>query len=213
MFYRGCKGINSNLYQGNNGVPYFRIMNGVYGGEDVDIYINGNLIVRRLKYKQISPYFSAVTGRYNIKVFPSGRTEKPYSEVNICLNGGQILNLAIVGIAGKVSIVAINEGALKITCGNTRIRFANLAYNIPDIDIVIPDITRLFRNIRNGEITDYTRVQPGTYTFNACESGTNHVLASLTNVNLSPNNYYTAYVLGVYGRAPRLEAILVSEPR
>lgn len=213
MFYRGCKGINSNLYHGNFNNAYFRVMNILPCGAEVDVYVNGKLIVQNLNHKQVTPYWTVVPGKYNVKVYPRGERITPMLDTAIFIQQGYILNLVIMGYANKPKLFQVEEGVIRLQGAHPYIRFVNLSPTSQEIDIVIPDTMELFRNIRNEEATNYKTIPLGVYNFNACASGTNHLLATIRNVQLNPNSYYTVYVIKALGYANKLQMIVVNEPR
>ena len=213
MFYRGCKGINSNLYYGNFNNSYFRVMNILPCGADVDVYVNGKLMVQNLSHKQVSSYWAAMEGKYNVKVYPRGERVNPMLDTVILIQKGYILNLVIMGYTNKPKLFQVEEGVIRLQGRDPYVRFVNLSPTSQEMDIVILDKMELFRNIRNEEATNYKTIPSGVYTFNACASGTNHLLASIRNVQLNPNNYYTVYVIKALGTTNRLQMIMVNEPR
>jgi hypothetical protein len=188
-------------------------MNVLPCGADVDVYVNEKLMVQNLSHKQISSYWPAMEGKYNVKVYPRGERVNPMLDTVILIQKGYILNLVIMGYANKPKLFQVEEGVIRLEGKDPYVRFINLSPSSQEIDIVIPDTMELFRNLRNEEATNYKTIPSGVYTFNACASGTNHLLATIRNIQLEPNTYYTAYIIGGLGNIKRLEMVMLKEPR
>jgi hypothetical protein len=73
--YYGVRQINS----------YIRLFHASPGAPAVDIYANGNLIVKNLSYKELSPYLPTSSGSYNVRVYPSGQTANPVINTNVTI--------------------------------------------------------------------------------------------------------------------------------
>jgi len=179
----------------------------------VDIYANGNLIVKDLSYKKLSQYLSVPAGNYNIKVYPSGQTTNPVINTNIYIPPNTVFNVAAIGTLPNISLYPIPEPITAQNSGSACVRFIHLSPNAPAVDIKLSNGTRVFNNISYKEITNYACVPAGTYTFNVYLAGTDSIVLTVPNVKLEPNNYYTIYAIGLVGKSPALEAIVVPEPR
>jgi hypothetical protein len=179
----------------------------------VDVYANGNLIVKDLAYKQLSQYIPVPPGNYNIKVYPSGQITNPVINTNVTIPPNTIFNVAAIGTLPNISLYPIPEPLTAQTSGRPCVRFVHLSPNAPAVDIKLADGTRVFNNVSYKDITNYACIPAGTYTFTVSPSGTNNVVLTVPNVKLNANNYYTIYAVGLVGKIPALEAIVVPEPR
>lgn len=213
MFYCPYVDMTDYYYRSNQANSYIRIFNASPNAPAVDIYANGNLIVKNLAYKEISQYFPVPPGNYNIKVYPSGQITNPVIDTNINIPENTVFNVAVIGTFPNISLYTIQEPTTAQNFGRACVRFINLSPNAPAVDITLSDGTKVFRNVGYKDITDYACIPAGTYTFIINLAGTADVVLTIPNVKLEPNNYYTIYTVGLTGKSPALEAIVAPEPR
>jgi len=179
----------------------------------VDIYANGNLIVKNLAYKELSQYLPVPPGSYNIKVYPSGQITNPVINTNVYIPEKTILNVAAIGTLPNISLYIIPEPITRQDSGRSCVRFIHLSPNAPAVDIKLSNGTRVFNNVAYKGISNYACIPAGMYTFIVSPAGTDNVVLTVPNVKLDPNNYYTVYAVGLVGKSPALEAIAVLESR
>ncbi len=206
---------NNDFYRSESPTPnsYIRVFHASPNAPSVDVYANGNLIIKNLAYKQLSPYVPVIPGDYNIKVYPTGVTTNPVIDTTVNIPKNTIFNLAIIGKLPNISLLAIPEPIGQINFGRACIRFIHLSPTAPNVDIVLTDGTNVFNNVGFKDITDYACVPAGTYSFNIIPTGTTNVALTIPNVQLSANTFYTLYAIGDLKGNPPLEALLVTEPR
>ena len=171
------------------------------------------MIVKNLAYTELSQYIPVPPGNYNIKVYPSGQITTPVINTNIMIPPNTIFNVAAIGILPNISLYPIPEPITAQDSGKACVRFIHLSPNAPAVDIKLADGTRVFNNVAYKNITNYSCIPAGTYTFTVSPSGSNNVVLTVPNVKVNANNYYTIYAVGLVGKDPALEAILVPEPR
>ena len=212
MFYYPYVNITDYYYRAMQMNSSIRVLHVSPNAPAVDIYANGNLIVKNLSYKELSQYLSIPPGNYNIKVYPSGQMTNPVINTNVSIPPNTVFNVAAIGNLPNISLYAIPEPIIAQNLGKPCVRFIHLSPNAPAVDIKLSDGTKVFNNVAYKDITNYTCVPAGTYIFKVSPAGTDNVVLTVPNVKLDPNNYYTIYAVGLVGKSPALEAILVSEP-
>ncbi|MTK12482.1 MAG: DUF4397 domain-containing protein [Clostridiaceae bacterium] len=213
MLYYPYTDMTDYHYRANQINSYIRIFNASPNSPALDIYANGNLIVKDLAYKEFSQYLPVSSGNYNIKVYPSGQITNPVIDSNINIPANTVFNVAIIGTFPNISLYTIQEPTTAQNFGRACIRFINLSPNSPAVDIKLSDGTNVFRNVGYKGITDYACIPPGTYTFIINLAGTENIVLTVPNVNLAPNTYYTIYTVGLVEKSPALEAVVAPEPR
>jgi hypothetical protein len=213
MFYCPYDDITDYSYRAMQMNSYIRILHASPNAPAVDVYANGNLIVKNLAYKELSQYIPVPPGNYNIKVYPSGQMTNPVINTNITIRPNTVFNVAAIGTLPNISLYPIPEPITAQNSGRPCVRFVHLSPNAPEVDIKLADGTRVFNNVAYKDITKYACIPAGTYTFTVSPSGTNNVVLTVPNVKLNADNYYTIYAVGLVGKVPALEAIVVPEPR
>lgn len=210
MFYCPYVNMTVNPYRGMQMNSLIRVLHASPNSPAVDVYANGNLIVKNLAYKEVSSYLPVPSGNYNIKVFPTGQTKKPVINTNINIPENSVFTIAAIGTLPNISLFPIQQPITGQNSGKSCVRFVHLSPNAPAVDIQLSDGTKVFTNVAFKGIAKYISVNAGTYTFKVVPTGTNNVVLTVPNIKLNPNNYNTIYAVGLVGESPPLEAILVS---
>ena len=213
MFYCPYANMTDYSYRGMQMNSCIRVLHASPNAPAVDVYANGNLIVKDLAYKQLSQYLPVPPGNYTIKVYPSGQITNPVINTNVTLPPNTIFTVAAIGTLPNISLYPISEPVTAQNSGKACVRVVHLSPNAPAVDIKLADGTRVFNNVAYKDITKYACIPTGTYAFTVSPSGTNNVVLTVPNVKLNPDNYYTIYAVGLVGKVPALEAIAVPEPR
>ncbi|WP_242948907.1 DUF4397 domain-containing protein [Clostridium amylolyticum] len=192
---------------------YIRVFHASPNAPAVDVYANGNLLVRNLSYKEVSQYLPVPAGIYNIKVYPSGKMINPVINTTVSIPENSVFNVAAIGTLPNISLYPIPEPIMGKKSGRPCVRFVHLSPNAPAVDIRLADGTKVFNNVSYEGITDYACVPAGNYTFKVNIAGTDNTALTVPNVKLDNNTYYTIYAVGLVGNSPALEAVLLTEPR
>lgn len=171
-----------------------RVLHAVPDGEVVDVYINDTLFFRDLVFRQFSPYIYLPEGSYNMSVYSANTRENPLISRNINVDKNKLITIAMVGNAGTLRLLNIEEGIETPTKGKSKTRVVNLVPNSPDMNILYND-TVLFEHNDFRDITDYKEIDPGIYRIDL-ELVENGKIVRTTRVNINPDRIYTLYLLG-----------------
>jgi hypothetical protein len=192
---------------------FFRTFHASPNTPPVDIYVNGKLLIANFKYKQFSNYFAVFPGNYNFKYYLAGQKTKPLLDINLPIPDNFIVNPSIIGLFPNLDIYPVPEPAVSQGFGKPCIRFINLSPTAQSFDITLENGTKIFDAFRYMDISDYACMEPGTYTFQARLAGTNNVVATLQNVQLTSSKYYGIYAVGVLGTTQPLQLLVTQEGR
>lgn len=187
---------------------YIRVLHASPDAPRVDVYANGNLIARSLRYKGFTPYLRVPSGQYNIKVYPSGMSTTPVIDTNVELRPNTIYTAAAVGRLADIGLLPIVEPRVPMSPGKTNIRFIHLSPDAPSVDITLPDGTVLFPNVGYRGITSYKSVEPGRYSLQARAAGTDNVALTVPNIRLRGGTNISVYAVGLAGGKPGLEVLI-----
>lgn len=199
------------MQQQNN--SNIRVLHASPNAPAVDVYANDNVILRNLKYKEVSPYIPVPSGNYNIKVYPAGNRTNPVIDSNVYVPEKSFYTIAAIGEVSDISLYPVQEPVSANKSNMACVRFIHLSPNAPAVDIKLPDDSIVFENVPYKGIASYTCVPSGTYTFRVTPTGTSNVVLTVPDVKLNPGSFYTAYAVGLVGETPSLEALLVPEMR
>lgn len=198
---------NNNFYREDDMTSYVKILHASPNTPNVDIYVNDNLLLSDFAFKELSDYIPIEPGKYNVKVFMAGTTTEPILEKEIQVPAQTRLTLAAIDIDEKISLLPIPESVTPESLYNTHLRFVHLSPGAPEVDILLQNGTELFSNVGYGETTAYISIPRGVYTFLIKPSDGEDAVMTISNVTLSPNFYYTFYIVGKVAGNPPLEVL------
>lgn len=186
---------------------YVRVFHASPNAPGVDVYANGKLIAKDLKYKEFTKYLSLVPGKYTILVFPSGATTNPVINTSIDVLPNASYTVAATGTLQNIKPLIIPDTASPLLPGKSQLKFVHLSPNAPMVDLTLSDGTILFRNIEFREISPNLMVSPGNLTLQLRLAGTNKVVLNAPNQLIKLNRYYTIYAVGIVNNKPPLQII------
>lgn len=203
---------NNNTYnQRQMPMGYVRVIHTVPDAPNVDIYANDKLIVSNLAFGEYTDYLPVPEGNYKISLYVAGTKDAPVLTDMLTVDKNSILTVAAVGNLSDIEFRSISDADQVKKTGKAMIRFLHLSPNAPPVDITLPDGTVVFSNIPFKHITSYIDVMPMNYTLQVRVAGTDDVVLTVPNVNLDADKYYTVYAIGLVGKKPELQALLIQD--
>jgi len=187
---------------------YFRLLHASYDAPAVDVYANGSIVARNLNYRGFTEYLRVPGGQYRIDVFPAGQTQNAVLSATINLIPRTIQTIAITDRLASLSLFPILSPSMPVPQGSLYLRFVHLSPDSPSVDVTLPSGAMLFQNTGYRQITNYTLVRPGNYTFLFRPTGTNNIILTVPNINLLPNRFYTIYLIGLSRGRPSLQVLI-----
>ena len=177
----------------------------------VDIHVNGQKVLHRLKYKQISQYLKLPTGQYQFDIYPTGQTRSPILSETVYILPSLRYTVAACGKTNRLQLLPFFDNPY-VPYGETKIRFAYLSPDVPAVNIALKDGDVLFKNVRYKDVTDYTKVPTDQrLTLELRDTETDEVMMVVPNVRFGPNRGYTIIASGYTKETPSLEAVLIEE--
>ena len=194
-------------YKRDNG-SYLRVFHASPDAPAVDVYANGTKLAANLFYSQFTEYVPVPAGRYHVRVFPAGQTMNPVIDTYVDIFPETIITAAAVGRLAEITLLPILDPVIPIPPGAANLRFSHLSPNAPAVDVVLPDGTQLFSNVGYKQVTNYTAVNPGTYSIFVRPAGTGQNVLYVPNITLTGNRFYTIYAIGLVGDIPPLQVVI-----
>lgn len=201
----------SNLFYRNpDPISYVRVLHASPNAPAVDVYLNDTPTFRNITYREFSEYVPLTGGGlYNIKVFPAGTKTNPIVNENLFIPEGKIYTVAAIGDPSNISLLLVEDSPLSpIIVGKASVRFVHLSPDAPNVDVTLPNGTKLFSNVGYKGITKYIPAAAGTYTIQAKPTGTNNVILTVPNIRVAPNKFYTIYMVGYASKTPGLQVLI-----
>lgn len=176
-------------------ISYVRVLNASPDAPAVDIYINGGLIFKNIKFKDFTEYVQLSMGQYKMEVYPVGQMDKPVLAQNIQVPQKQVITIAATGNFEDLQLIPYIEGnADGLAMNQSRVRLIHLSPDAPEVDVLINGQI-VFNNIGFMDATDYIKVVSGTYNIVVNLAGTNDTVLTFS-PQLNSQKVYTIYVVG-----------------
>lgn len=187
---------------------FIRILHASPNAPGVDVYVNNVLTARDVTYKEFTQYIPLAGGLYNIKAYPTGTSTNPVIDTNINIPPKSIFTIAVTGMLADIALTLVQEPPIQRQPADTFVRIAHLSPNTPNVDITLPNGTKVFSDVEYKEITDYIPIKPGVYELQARLAGTNNIVLTVPNINLRSGNIYTVYIVGLQNGNPTLQVLI-----
>lgn len=176
-------------------ISYVRVLNASPDAPAVDIYINGGLIFKNIKFKDFTEYVQLSMGQYKMEVYPVGQMDKPVLAQNIQVPQKQVITIAATGNFEDLQLIPYIEGdADGLAMNQSRVRLIHLSPDAPEVDVLINGQI-VFNNIGFMDATDYIKVVSGTYNIVVNLAGTNDTILTFS-LQLNSQKVYNVYVVG-----------------
>jgi hypothetical protein len=199
----------ANYYQSNSPAR-IRVLHASPDAPNVDIYINGNRILRDFSFKETSNYLSLPAGRYQIDIYPAGDMVSTVLSRKVTVEAGKQYTVAAADIVEKLKLVVIEDHPV-VPSGETKVRFVHLSPDTQPVDIAVKNGDVVFRNIGFRRSSDYLPLSPLTVDLEVRATGTKDVLLPISGLTFQKNQVYTLVAVGLSNGEPSIEPIVLTE--
>ena len=191
----------------------------------VNAFINQNMVVRSLRFSNVTPYYSVPSGTTRIAITSSQSPNRTLASIDLFLSNGENYTIAIINSNNGLQLYAISDAPCRMRRGMSCLRAVNLIANSGAANIFIPNIGLLFRQVDFKEITTYQQLNPGNYTVYATDFRTttfpagNQIQIAIingifrpwitANISLDRDTTYTLYLIGNVSGFPAAQILLV----
>ena len=190
-----------------------RILHAVPKAPNVDVYANGNLLVKDLSFSSISNYLDLAPGTYEIPLYIAGFYDTPLITQNLQFAPSANYTISAVTLAGNLYLFKLRDAGISTQPDSAYLRFMNLSQNAPLLSLALPTGTQLFNEVEYLETTGYYTTSPGIYNFKVIISGANVVYKNIKNLTLEGGKLYTIYIIGIFNGDPQLGYLFVEDQR
>lgn len=168
----------------------------------VDFVIEGTKVnANPLLYGQKVDYVRAYPGSRTADVYATGVAKSLYSgkfELTAGLyHSLYILTDPTLTSGSQISYLLVKDEYKSPVADKAQIRFANLSSDSPSYDLELQGDTTTFADRAYKTLTPYKYVKPAIFKVLLKNKATGSVVASLDNVELKANKYYTIWAKGL----------------
>lgn len=211
----GYPNLNYNIKNINNckcTKSYFRIFNSIFDSPNLDVYINEMIMASNLKYGEFTKHVLFAPGNYRVTLYPSGSQNGAIFEGDIVIDRNLTYTGALSGYisdSSEISIYMIPEAKENADMKQmSSLRLINLGLDSPSLELVVEDGTILFSNLNYGDISSNIAIPSTRYTLHLRANSKNENILTAPNVDFAPKMHYTLFVIGNYGKTPKMELII-----
>lgn len=186
---------------------FIRFFNGAIGLNDVDILINGELIVKGLKRGAFSEFRQGLAGAYFVEIRPAGISDTViYTELFNVLED-TAYTIAIAGNAAHIAL-AMLPLSIKEDVKLPNIRFANAMGFDSIIDIIMHG-HGVATGLMFKDISENIGIDPGSHDVSVYDENGQKLIEN--SVTIKPGINYLAIVAGQEGNAKNPPQIYLEE--
>ncbi|MBE4910517.1 DUF4397 domain-containing protein [Bacillus luteolus] len=208
MGYRADMQQLMNMMESTPRMANIRVLHASPNAPAVDVYANGQQILKNVSYKQVSDYLSVPSGEYVIDIVPTGKPAQRVLRQRVMIQPGATITVAAAGTVENLQLIPVTDKTSS-SPGKASVRFFHLSPDAPAVDIAVEDGPVLFRNVSFGNAANYIEIDPAQVNLEVRLAGTDTVVLTIPNVNIQPNKAYTAVAVGLAEGTPSLEAIFL----
>ena len=194
-----------------NKPAYIRLLHASPNAPSVDIYANGQLLFRDLKYGKSTRYLEVESGVVRIQVFVTGTRKNPVIVKNLWVFARTHSTVAIINKLENIALQKINEPEINHYLNRSLIRAIHLSPNAPAVDVLTEDGVKLFSNISYKQVSMYKPVAVGKHTLKVNVAGTDKTVLTIKDVELKKGKIYSVYIIGLVNSEPALSSLILED--
>ncbi|MEC2073218.1 DUF4397 domain-containing protein [Alkalihalophilus marmarensis] len=187
-----------------------RVLHTTPDAPGVDVYVNEELVVENIEFKDASDYLQLPAGSHKVEIYAAGDTTSAIISEQLAVSGGEAYTVAAIGQLESIRLTTMLDEQ-EVSEGNTKIRVAHFSPDAPAVDIATDTGDILFPNAAFSAVTDYLELPAGEYNLEIRAAGTADVVEELTNLELKEGMIYTAVATGLLNAEPEFDVILLTD--
>ena len=189
-----------------------RVMHASPDAPPVDVYVDGQRVLRYVTFASASQYLALDAGTYNVTVTAASQPDTVVFEDDVTVEARTVTTLTA---AGEISAgaetsfapVGLSDDAVTPGTDEAAVRVAHLSPDAPAVDVTVGNGSAvLAENVSFGEASDYVAVPAGDYTveIRAATASNNGTVVTTVDLSLAGGTAYTAAAVGYLdpGAAP-----------
>lgn len=192
-----------------------RIINASPDAPPLDVYVNGELVSRRVAYGAVTGYNMVKPGDARIQMVRAFRSldrAPAIIDTTVKLDREKAYTVAASGMMAQIKPVLFNDDFDGPGKGKARLRLVHLSPGTPAVDVTgepagSSQSNQLVKNLANGKASPYVNVDAGEWNFNIQATGTTTSLLQLEERPVPEGQTVSVFLIGVTSGRPKLETI------
>jgi hypothetical protein len=184
----------------DNLVAQYKVINASLVPSALNVFIDGSLQLSNIPYTGVSNYQQTSSGTHTITVQAQATPGANLLAITPNLSAATDTSIPLVGPAGALAGVVLNDDNLPPATGSAGVRFVNTSASIASVDVFVnfsKQVSGLAANTASSYVNlTATAVTGTTYEFDFNLSGTTTVVLKLPGVLLAAPHKYSVYLAG-----------------
>src|SRR5438067_663603 len=178
----------------------FKVINATSVASPLNVAVDGTLTLSNIPYTGVSNYTITTAGSHSFTVQATATPGANLLTLVNTLAPATDTSFVLVGPAGALSALALQDNNLPPPVGHSRLRFVNAASGLPSLDVYVnfsKQVSNLTTNSASGYIDVTADTTSGTvFEFDFNTAGTVTAVLKVPNVTITGGRTYTVYVVG-----------------
>ena len=184
----------------DNLLARYKIVNASLVGSPLNVFVDGTLQLSNIPYTGVSNYQQTSSGTHTVTVQAQPTPGANLLTLTPNLSSATDTSIALVGTAGALGGVILNDDNLPPAAGSAGVRFVNTSADVASVDVYVnfsKQVSALAQNNASSYLNLTAAVVSGTtYEFDFNVAGTTTAVLKLPGVLLVAPHKYTVYLSG-----------------
>ncbi|MFZ7944307.1 MULTISPECIES: DUF4397 domain-containing protein [Bacillaceae] len=191
-----------------HGEAKVRLLHTSHDAPNIDMYINGNRVIKDLPFTQVSQELSLNPGKYHIDIYPSGNMVDSIINKKITVEGGKWYTLTTIDSVKKMRLLIFSTQP-EVPLNEAKVRFIHLSPDTPPLDIAVKERDVIFPKVSYKQATEYLGLTPMTVDLEARMAGSKEIVLPMPKVQFKANESCTIVFLGLSKGTPEFQIISI----
>jgi hypothetical protein len=183
----------------NSSIAQFKLIHAAPGTAAISAFVDGIAQFINVPYGAASSYETVAAGTHTLTVDTVTSPGAPIATAQPTFAAATDTSIVVTGDPGAQTALVLADDNLPGTAGDARVRFVNVAPDVPAADVVVNFAIQV-AGLPVNTASTYRALADGTYTISFQLTGTQTVLLNLPAVALSAGRTYSLYLVGTTGQ-------------
>ena len=202
-------------------LAYLRVINASPDAPSLDVYVNGQRVLRNVRFRQVSGYITVKPGESQVQLVRAGRSlarGPVYIDQKVTVAQGEATTVAAAGLLANIQGLAFTDDWDAPGKGQAKVRVVHLSPDAPAIDVFAAPMgstesAKVVSNLAFGKASDYVLVNSGGWNFDVKAAGTDTTALMLDGMTVSEGRTSTLFAVGLLNGRPALSGVPVVDAR
>jgi len=194
----------------DSGFARARVVHASPDAPNVDVWIDGALVLANVPFKAVSGYLPLTPGDHLIQVVPTGLTTPVVISATLKFDIDKDYTIAATNVLASITPIVYVDDNSAPADGKAHVHFIHLSPDAPPVSVYVNDVLELFSNVAFEQASPYQPVDADTsYDLFVRAAADTTILALLReDVSFRKESVYTVFAMGNLLDEPALDAIV-----